>query len=87
MIFSPNTTTHLREKLGDLFETMCIQIWLERANKNELTDMQRYLIHYYVQGSFAIIGKWSQNDYKEPKDMIVKAMAVADQAAEKYIMG
>lgn len=49
--------------------------------------MQRYLIHYYVQGSFAIIGKWSQNDYKEPKDMIVKAMAVADQAAEKYIMG
>ena len=87
MIFSPNTTAHLRDKLGGLFETMCIKIWLERANKKELTDIQRYLIHYHVQGSFAIIGKWSQNNYSESKETIVKSMVLADQAAEKYIMG
>ena len=87
MIFSPNTTTHLRDKLSELFEAMCIKIWLERANKTKLTDMQRYLIHYHVQGSFAIIGKWSQNNYSEPKETIVKAMVLADQTAEKYIMG
>lgn len=87
MIFSPNTTTHLRDRLGELFEAMCIKIWLKRANKNELTDMQRYLIHYHVQGSFAIIGKWSQNGYKDPKETIIKTMVLADQAAEKVIMG
>lgn len=86
MILSPNTTAHLREKLGELFEKMCIEIWLERAQISELTEMQSCLIHYHVQGSLAIVGRWAQNDYKEPREMIVKAMSIADQAAEKFIM-
>lgn len=87
MIFSPHTTTHLIDKMGDLFEMKCEKIWLERAHKSALTDMQRYLIHYHVQGSFAIIGKWSQTNYKEPKEFIVNTLSLADQAAEKFIMG
>ena len=86
MIFSPNTTAHLRVKLGELFEKMCKDIWLERAHKTELTEMQSLLIHYHVQGSFAIVGRWAQNDYKEPRELIVKAMSISDQAAEKFIM-
>ncbi len=87
MIFSPNTTSHLCDKLGTMLEVMCIKVWLARANKDVLTDMQRYLIHYHVQGSLAIVAKWSQNNYREPKELIIKAMTLSDQAAEKYIMG
>lgn len=86
MIFSLNTTGHIRDKLSELFERMCVEIWLERADKSELTEMQRNLIHYHVQGSLAIVGKWARSDYKESKEMIINAMSLADQAAEKYIM-
>lgn len=87
MAFSPNTTSRLRDLLGNMLEEMCIQIWLERAHKNELTDFQKYLIHYHVQGSLAIVGKWARNNYEDSKDTIIKAMVMSDQSAEKYIMG
>ena len=86
MIFSPNTTDQIREKIGELFEKMCIEIWLERAGKSELTEIQSLLIHHHVQGSIAIVARWVRNDYKEPKELIVKAMSIADQAAEEFIM-
>lgn len=86
MIFNPNTTAHIRDKLGELFEKMCIEIWLERANKSELTEMQSFLIHHHVQGSLAIVARWARNDYKNPKELIVNAMSIADQAAEDFIM-
>ena len=74
------------DKLGELFEKMCIEIWLERANKSELTEMQSFLIHHHVQGSLAIVARWARNDYKNPKELIVNAMSIADQAAEDFIM-
>ena len=70
----------------ELFEKMCIEIWLERANKSELTEMQSFLIHHHVQGSLAIVARWARNDYKNPKELIVNAMSIADQAAEDFIM-
>ena len=86
MIFNPNTTAHIRDKLGELFEKMCIEIWMERANKSELTELQSFLIHHHVQGSLAIVAKWARNDYENSKELIVKAMSLADQAAEEFIM-
>lgn len=86
MIFSQNTTSHIRDKPGELFEKLCIEIWLERANKNELTEIQSLLIHHHVQGSLAIVAKWARNDYKISKEIILKSMSIADQAAEEFIM-
>lgn len=86
MIFSQNTTAHIRDKLGELFEKLRIEIWPERANKNELTEIQSLLIHHHVQGSLAIVAKWTRNDYKISKELIVKSMSIADQAAEEFIM-
>ena len=48
--------------------------------------LQSFLIHHHVQGSLAIVARWARNDYKNPKELIVNAMSIADQAAEEFIM-
>lgn len=42
MIFSQNTTAHIQDKLGELFEKLCIEIWPERANKTSSPKYRAY---------------------------------------------
>lgn len=87
MIFNPKTTSNLRDKLGDLFESLCIKIWMNKVKETNLSIVQSYMIHYHAQGLLSIIGKWALNNYKDSKDDLIKTISLANKNLEKSIAG
>ncbi len=85
MIFSPNTTGQLRNKLARLMQGIFRQLQSEKQH-TELTDSRMdYQNCYRSQGCMAVIGKWVVGDFKEPKEFVIRILSELDGNTEKYI--
>lgn len=78
MVFSPNSTGQLREKLYTIIEGVFRQTEIEKEVPGMSDKELEYMSSYRAQGCVAIISKWVLADFDEPSDFIVKTIAKLD---------
>lgn len=86
MVFSPNTTSKIRDKFYDVVGFLCRKTWTEKLNLDPEDARFKYIIRYHSIGSMAIVSKWVFTDFKEPKDFIIKVLSELDQNTEKLML-
>lgn len=85
MIFSPHTTGELRSKFSNMIEGIFRLIQTEK-NPVDLKDSRLdYLAAYWSNGCIAVIEKWVQKDFADPKEFIIRTIAALDEHMEKFI--
>lgn len=85
MVFSPNNTGLLYQKLSEFIESLCRQIWKKNYKANIHDNMFDYIIRYHTNGCMAIIAKWILNDDAQSKEYIIKTISILDISMEKVI--
>ncbi len=84
MIFNPNTTSKLRDKLSKLIEGMLRNVYSEKLGIKPNNKELAYICCYHAQGCLAILQKWVQDGFTEPDDYIIKLMPAIDEQIEDY---
>ncbi len=84
MIFNPNTTSKLRDKLSKLIEGMLRNVYSEKLEIKPNNKELAYICCYHAQGCLAILQKWVQDGFTEPDDYIIKLMPAIDEQIEDY---
>lgn len=83
MVFSPNSTGELRDKLSKLIEGVFRQIQSEKM-RSDISDKElEYMCSYRAQGCLALISKWVLGGFEEPKEFIVATASKLDGNTEK----
>ena len=85
MIFSPNSTGELRDKLNKLIEGVFRQIQSEKLSADLGDKMLEYMSCYRAQGCLALISKWVMSGFEEPKEFIIKTASKLDSNTEKVL--
>jgi len=85
MVFSPNTTSGLREKIAALIEGLSRKLLAEKYNTRLKSDNIDYLNYYRAHGALSIIDKWVTSDFAAPKEYVIKTVSDLDAHTEKYI--
>ena len=84
MIFNPNTTSKLRDKLSKLIEGMLRNVYSEKLGIKPNNKELAYICCYHAQGCLAILQKWVHDGFTEPDDYIIKLMPAIDEQIEDY---
>lgn len=85
MVFSPNTTGQLREKLSEIIKGVFMQKQLEKGENNISETELGYMCSYRAQGCIAVIADWVTGGYKEPEALIIEIISKLDSNTEKII--
>ncbi len=84
MIFSPNTTSKLRDKLSKLIEGMLRNVYSEKLGIAPNNKELAYICCYRAQGCLAILQKWVLEGFEDPCEYIIKLMPAIDAQLEDY---
>jgi len=85
MIFAPNNTGALRQKLSTMVAGVFLLIQSEKSTVDLQDDRLQYFSAFWASGCLAVIEKWVQTDFVQPKEFIVKTLSQLDAFLEKYI--
>ena len=85
MIFSPNSTGQLREKLSKCIDGLFRQIEAEKKETTIRDTKLGFQTYYRSQGVIAILDKWVSEDFVEPKEQVIKILTELDTNTEKLI--
>ena len=85
MIFAPNNTGALRQKLSTMVAGVFLLIQSEKSTVDLQDDRLQYFSAFWASGCLAVIEKWVQTDFVQPKGFIVKTLSQLDAFLEKYI--
>ncbi len=78
MVFSPNSTGQLRDKLSKMVEGVFRQVESERTGSHIRDSRLVYLTRYRAQGCLAVISMWAEDGFSEPLAFIVKTITELD---------
>ena len=87
MIFSPNATSRLKDKLSRIIEGTLQKIYSEKLGVDIDAKDLSYICRYRSSGFLSVIQKWIQDGFKEPCDSIVKMISSLDRNVEQYFLG
>ena len=85
MMFSPNSTSKLRDRFNRILEGSLRQLEAEKKDKSTSDITLRYQINYRSRGCVSIIALWVRGDFAESKDFIIKMLTELDSYTEKFI--
>ena len=85
MMFSPNSTSKLRDRFNRILEGSLRQLEAEKKDKSTSDITLRYQINYRSRGCVSIIALWVRGDFAESKDFIIKMLTELDSNTEKFI--
>ncbi|MCR4671366.1 MAG: TetR/AcrR family transcriptional regulator C-terminal domain-containing protein [Saccharofermentans sp.] len=85
MVFSPNTTSALIEKVAGLIEGISRKVLAEKYHVDISKNNIDYLNYYRAHGAIAIIDKWVMEDFVLPKEEVVKTVSELDAHVGAYI--
>ena len=85
MMFSPNSTSKLRDRFNRCLEGSFRQVEAEKKDKSASDITLRYQTNYRTRGCVAIIALWVRGGFTEKKDFIVKMLSELDSNTEKFI--
>ena len=83
MVFSPNSTNKLRDKLSRIIEGILKKIYSEKLNIPIDSEDLAYICCYRSSGFLAVIQKWVQNGFSQSCENMVKQISIFDENIEK----
>ena len=84
MVFSPNSTNKLRDKMSRLIEGTLQKIYSEKLGISINNQDLVYICCYHSSGFLAVIQKWIQNGYSYSCESIIKQISEFDKSIEQY---
>ena len=83
MVFSPNSTNKLRDKLSHIIEGIFKKIYSEKLGISIDSEDIAYICCYRSSGFLAVIQKWVQNGFSQSCEIMVKRISLFDDNIEK----
>ena len=83
MVFSPNVTNKLRDKVSRIIEGILKKIYSEKLGISIDNDDLAYLCCYRSSGFLAVIQRWVQNGFSQSCENMVKQVSVFDDNIEQ----
>ena len=83
MIFSPNNTGTLQNKLSKMLEGLFLKLESEKRGTALDNKELGYLCSYRAQGCLAVIARWVMGGYVDPQDLIGKTLSALDGSTER----
>ena len=83
MVFSPNSTNKLRDKLSHIIEGIFKKIYSEKLGISIDSEDIAYICCYRSSGFLAVIQRWVQNGFSQSCENMVKQISVFDENIEK----
>ena len=83
MVFSPNVTNKLRDKLSRIIEGILKKIYSEKLGISIDNEDLAYLCCYRSSGFLAVIQRWVQNGFSQSCENMVKQVSVFDDNIEQ----
>ena len=83
MVFSPNVTNKLRDKVSCIIEGILKKIYSEKLGISIDNDDLAYLCCYRSSGFLAVIQRWVQNGFSQSCENMVKQVSVFDDNIEQ----
>ena len=84
MVFSPNSTNKLRDKMSRLIEGTLQKIYSEKLGISINNEDLGYICCYRSSGLLAVIQKWIQNGCSYSCESIMKQISEFDKNIEQY---
>lgn len=84
MVFSPNSTNKLRDKMSRLIEGTLQKIYSEKLGISINNEDLGYICCYRSSGFLAVIQKWIQNGCSYSCESIMKQISEFDKNIEQY---
>ncbi len=84
MVFSPNSTNKLRDKMSRLIEGTLQKIYSEKLGISINNEDLVYICCYRSSGLLAVIQKWIQNGCSYSCESIMKQISEFDKNIEQY---
>ena len=86
MIFSPNNTGMLLNKLSKLIEGLFLKLESEKCGEKLDNKELCYLSTYRAQGCLAVISRWVLGGFEDTQEMISKMLSILDESTEKLFL-
>ena len=83
MVFSPNVTNKLRDKVSCIIEGILKKIYSEKLGISIDNEDLAYLCCYRSSGFLAVIQRWVQNGFSQSCENMVKQVSVFDDNIEQ----
>ena len=83
MVFSPNSTNKLRDKLSHIIEGIFKKIYSEKIGISIDSEDLAYICCYRSSGFLAVIQRWIQNGFSQSCENMVKQISIFDENIEK----
>jgi len=83
MVFSPNSTNKLRDKLSHIIEGIFKKIYSEKFGISIDSEDIAYICCYRSSGFLAVIQRWVQNGFSQSCENMVKQISLFDENIEK----
>ncbi len=83
MVFSPNSTNKLRDKLSHIIEGIFKKIYSEKLGISIDSEDIAYICCYRSSGFLAVIQRWVQNGFSQSCENMVKQISLFDENIEK----
>ena len=83
MVFSPNVTNKLRDKLSRIIEGILKKIYSEKLGISIDNEDLAYLCCYRSSGFLAVIQRWVQNRFSQSCENMVKQVSAFDENIEQ----
>ena len=83
MVFSPNSTNKLRDKLSHIIEGIFKKIYSEKLGISIDSEDIAYICCYRSSGFLAVIQRWVQNGFSQSCENMVKQISLFGENIEK----
>ena len=83
MVFSPNVTNKLRDKMSRIIEGILKKIYSEKLGISIDNEDLAYLCCYRSSGFLAVIQRWVQNRFSQSCENMVKQVSAFDENIEQ----
>ena len=83
MVFSPNSTNKLRDKLSHIIEGIFKKIYSEKLGISIDSEDLAYICCYRSSGFLAVIQRWVQNGFSQSCENMVKQISLFGENIEK----
>ena len=85
MIFSPHNTGEMRDKFEKMVEGLFRVIQAEKAGTDYSDNRLSFYCSYQASGCISVLGKWVQDDLRQPNAFITKTITELNHQVDEYI--
>ena len=86
MLLNRNGNRSFLDRVSSFLEEKYIEIWTNELGKIRLPIEWHFGAAYHIGGCLAVISKWAEGNYTQPKEKIVEIILSLDTSFDKLLM-